>query len=189
SRNRCIAAALRSLPDFQTLRDVLEVGCGTGVVLAELQRLFPAGRVVGMDLFAEGLEFARRRFNGTLIHGDVFTHHFEQPFDLLCAFDVIEHLDDDEKILRRFWDQVRPGGHLVVTVPAHPNLWSYFDEVAYHRRRYEPAELKRKLVGAGFRVEHCTQFMAALFAPMWLKRRLLGEGARKLSQAGASRQQ
>src|SRR5205823_1716023 len=76
-RNRCIAAALRSLPDFHNIHDVLEVGCGTGVVLAELQRLFPAGRIVGMDLFAEGLDFARRRFNGTLIQGDVFTYDFE----------------------------------------------------------------------------------------------------------------
>ena len=189
SRNRCIAAALRSLPDFPAICDVLEVGCGTGVVLAELQRLFPAGRVVGMDLFAEGLEFARRRFSGSLIQGDVFTHDFGQPFDLIGAFDVIEHLDDDEKILRRFWEQLRPGGHLIITVPAHMSLWSYFDEVAHHRRRYAPGELKRKLKAAGFHVRHVTQFMAALFPPMWLKRRLLGERGAKLSQASAQQQQ
>src|SRR5438477_1825516 len=78
SRNRCIAVALRSLPEFATIREVLEVGCGTGVVLAELQRLFPAARVIGMDLFEEGLKFARQRFQGTLIQGDVFQHSFEQ---------------------------------------------------------------------------------------------------------------
>lgn len=189
SRNRCIAAALRSLPDFATIRDVLEVGCGTGVVLAELQRLFPAGRVIGMDLFAEGLEFARRRFSGPLIQGDVFTHEFGRTFDLIGAFDVIEHLDNDEAILRRFWQQLRPGGHLIITVPAHMCLWSYFDEVAHHRRRYASDELTRKLTTAGFKVEHSTQFMAALFPPMWLKRRLLGERATKLSQATAQQQQ
>ncbi len=189
SRNRCIAAALRSLPDFAAIRDVLEVGCGTGVVLAELQRLFPAGRVVGMDLFEEGLKFARQRFQGSLVQGDVFQHSFEQPFDLIGAFDVIEHLDDDEKILRRFWQQIRPGGHLIVTVPAHQSLWSYFDEVAHHRRRYAPRELGRKLSAAGFTSVYVTQFMCALFPFMWIKRRLLGERGTKLSQASAQQQQ
>ncbi len=189
SRNRCITAGLRSLPEFATIRDVLEVGCGTGVVLAQLQRLFPDGRLIGMDLFEEGLKFARQRFQGTLIQGDVFQHFFEQPFDLIGAFDVIEHLDDDEKILRRFWQEIRPGGHLIVTVPAHQGLWSYFDDLAHHRRRYAPAELECKLVSAGFADIYVTQFMAALFPPMWLKRRLLGEQAAKLSQASPQQQQ
>lgn len=189
SRNRCIAAGLRSLPEFAAIREVLEVGCGTGVVLAELQRLFPAGRVIGMDLFEEGLKFARQRFQGPLIQGDVFQHTFDQPFDLLGAFDVIEHLDDDEKILRRFWQQIRPGGHLIVTVPAHQSLWSYFDEVAHHRRRYASAGLKHKLAAAGFTGIYVTQFMAALVPVMWIKRRLLGEVATKLSQAGQQERQ
>jgi 2-polyprenyl-3-methyl-5-hydroxy-6-metoxy-1,4-benzoquinol methylase len=189
SRNRCIGAALRTLADFSAIRDVLEVGCGTGVVLAELQRLFPGGHIIGMDLFEEGLKFARTRFRGTLVQGDVFQHAFEHSFDLLGAFDVIEHLDDDEGILRRFWQQLRPGGHLIVTVPAHQGLWSYFDDVAHHRRRYAPAELKRKLLAAGFTDIYVTQFMAALFPPMWLKRRLLGEKAANLSRAGSQEQQ
>jgi 2-polyprenyl-3-methyl-5-hydroxy-6-metoxy-1,4-benzoquinol methylase len=173
SRNRCIVAALRSLPDFAETREVLEVGCGTGVVLAELHRLFPDGRVIGMDLFPEGLVYARRRFAGTLIQGNVFDHVFEQSFDLLAAFDVIEHLDDDEKILRRFREQLRPGGHLIVTVPAHMCLWSYFDEAAHHRRRYSARELRSKLTAAGFTVIHLTLFMSLLFPLMWLKRVLL----------------
>lgn len=189
SRNRCIAAGLRSLPDFAAIREVLEVGCGTGVVLAELQRLFPAGRVIGMDLFAEGLKFARQRFQGPLVQGDVFQYSFEQPFDLIGAFDVIEHLDDDEKILRRLWQQIRPGGHLIITVPAHQSLWSYFDEVAHHRRRYASAELRHKLAAAGFTEIYVTQFMAALFPIMWIKRRLLGEVATQLAHADPKQRQ
>ncbi len=76
SRNRCISNALRSLPDFSSIHEVLEVGCGTGVVLAQLQRLFPNGTVTGMDLFEEGLNFARQRFQGKLIQGDIFKHAF-----------------------------------------------------------------------------------------------------------------
>src|SRR5437879_2978222 len=65
SRNRCIKAALQALPDFSSIHEILEVGCGTGVVLAELQRLFPEAHVIGMDLMPEGLAFARQRFKGT----------------------------------------------------------------------------------------------------------------------------
>ena len=189
SRNRCIAAALRSLPGFATIRDVLEVGCGTGVVLAELQRLFPAGRVIGMDLFAEGLEFARRRFSGPLIQGDVFQYEFDRLFEVIGAFDVIEHLDDDGKILQRFRQQLKPGGHLIVTVPAHMVLWSYFDEVAHHRRRYTGAELRGKLTAAGFEVRLVTQFMSILYPLMWIKRRLIGQNIRHLSEVDQSAQQ
>ena len=189
SRNRCIAAALRSLPDFDRIHDVLEVGCGTGVVLAELQQIFSRGSVVGMDLFEEGLAFARRRFSGILLQGDVLRHEFDRRFDLVGAFDVIEHLDDDAGILKRLWSQLHPGGYLIVTVPAHMGLWSYFDEIAHHRRRYAPAELEQKLATAGYEVVHCTQFMSVLFLPMWLKRRLLGERVTRLSQAPAGQQQ
>jgi SAM-dependent methyltransferase len=141
-----------------------------------------------MDLFAEGLQFARQRFHGNLVQGDVFEYSFDRTFDLIGAFDVIEHLDDDEKILCRLSGQLRPGGHLVVTVPAHKALWSYFDEAAHHRRRYAPAELKRKLAATGFSDVFVTQFMAALFPAMWLKRRL-GGCALKLSHAGPQQQQ
>src|SRR4029079_6993624 len=67
SRNRCIAAALMPIKAASDVRTILEVGCGTGVVLAALQRLFPESKITGMDLFAEGLALARRRFAGRLI--------------------------------------------------------------------------------------------------------------------------
>ena len=188
SRNRCISNAVRSLPDFSSIHEVLEVGCGTGVVLAQLQRLFPNGTVTGMDLFEEGLNFARQRFQGRLIKGDIFQTSFTQQFDMIGAFDVIEHLDDDSGLLDRLWHLLRPGGHLVLTVPAHQTLWSYFDEAAGHRRRYAPRDLKLKMATAGFGPPFVTQFMAALFPAMWLKRRFVGEGANKLSKATASQQ-
>jgi SAM-dependent methyltransferase len=189
SRNRCIAAALRANCDLGAVRSVLEVGCGTGVVLAELQRLFPAGDVVGLDLFEEGLAYARRRFSGTLVQGDIFQYSPERQFDLVCAFDVIEHVDADVTMLRRLARLVRPGGHVIVTVPAHQSLWSYFDVVARHRRRYDAASLVYKLESAGFHSLYITQFMAALFPVMWMKRRWFGRGVSSGSTADARQQQ
>src|SRR3989449_2419505 len=123
SRNRCIGAATRLIPDRKSVRSIVEHGCGTGFVLAELQRLFPQARVVGTDLFAEGLALARRRFAGPLIQTDVLEWKTSETFDLVGLFDVLEHLDDDVRVLRALREQLRPGGHLLVTVPAHMALW------------------------------------------------------------------
>jgi SAM-dependent methyltransferase len=188
-RNRCIAAALKSVPDFDRLTRVLEVGCGTGVVLAELERLFPAGEITGMDLFEEALAFARRRFKGTLVQGDVCTHAFHTRFDVVCACDVIEHLDDDGAVLAHLRNVLREGGYLLITVPAHQGLWSYFDEVAHHRRRYDRDGLTRTLESAGFVDIYVTEFMAALFPLMWLKRRLVGGRMSRLSDVDSRQKQ
>jgi hypothetical protein len=71
-----------------------------------------------------------------------------------------------------------PGGVLLLTGPAHMSLWSYFDVASHHCRRYEPDELVRKLVGAGYRVEYVTQYMASLYPLVWLGRWLVGRGNR-----------
>lgn len=172
SRNRCIAAAVRSLPTFGNIQDIIEHGCGTGYVLAHLQGLFPNARVVGADLFAEGLALARRRFAGQLVQTDLFQCGFRSAFDLVGLFDVLEHLDDDVGALCELRQQLRPQGRLLLTVPAHMVLWSDYDSTSDHRRRYSRTQLSTRLVKAGFRVEYCTEFMCALFPVMMLRRRL-----------------
>jgi SAM-dependent methyltransferase len=172
SRNRCIAAATRLIPDPKSIKDIIEHGCGTGFVLAELQRLFPHARVVGTDLFAEGLSFARRRFAGELIQSD-FTHYNERDaFDLIGLFDVLEHLDDDRKALQALRQQLRSGGCLLLTVPAHMALWSDYDIASGHRRRYTRPQLMATLSEQGFEVRYCTEFMCLIFPIMWLRRRM-----------------
>jgi SAM-dependent methyltransferase len=152
----------------------LEVGCGTGLVLEALQRQVPTGFVVGMDLHLTGLGQARRGWPGPLVCADVTRPPFARPFDLVGAFDVIEHLTDDEGALRHLYSLVRPGGALLVTVPAHPSLWSYFDEAAHHVRRYRRRDLVEKVTASGFRVEFSSEFMASLLPMVWLRRRLWG---------------
>lgn len=173
TRNLVISTLAKQLTQEWTAGyRVLEVGCGTGNVLRELERTCADGVVVGMDLFAEGLAFARRRTHCALVQADLEQPGFGLPFDLIGAFDVIEHLPDDRRILRCIHTMLRPGGKLLLTVPAHGSLWSYFDEVSHHCRRYEPDDLRSKLEESGYEVEYLSEFMTSIFPLMWLVRRL-----------------
>jgi len=79
-------------------------------------------------------------------------------FDLICAFDVIEHVDDDERALAELARVAAPGAALITSVPLHPAQWTGFDDFVGHRRRYEPEELLAKLARHGFAVERSAVF-------------------------------
>jgi len=134
ARGRLIAWSInRHFPQATTL---LDVGCGSGGVLAELQRRCPQLTLTGAEVLLEPLRYARRRMPDVeLLQVDVRGLPFAREFDVVCAFDVLEHLDDDEHMLREMGNTVRPGGGLVVTVPQHPRLWSRVDDFSRHRRR------------------------------------------------------
>lgn len=142
---------------------VLEVGCGTGYVLRMLQRVCDRGTVIGMDLFLEGLQLAKRRGGARLVQARIEHPPFSQPFDLVGIFDTLEHIENDRAVLRHLRYLVRGGGALLLTVPAYQALWSDFDEDAHHCRRYEPAQLFDRLSAAGFTVDYLTPFMATLY--------------------------
>ncbi|MFI5089174.1 MAG: class I SAM-dependent methyltransferase [Terriglobales bacterium] len=172
ARNQVIAAALRratrSLPaGFQTL----EIGCGTGNVLRLLEKIGGAENVVGMDMFAGGLRYARQRTQCALVQGDLHAPPFQTQFHLIGMFDVIEHLADESRALLDARALLAPGGKLLLTVPANMSLWSYADEFAGHQRRYDQNQLREKLLAAGFRVDYVSYFMATTYPIMWLKRR------------------
>lgn len=179
ARNQVIAGMVAPLvsslaPGYR----VLEVGCGTGNVLRILKQVCSNGTVFGMDLFAEGLVFAAQRTNASLVQGDMHHPPFFGGFDVIGLFDVLEHLSDDAQVLRDIHRMLVPEGALVLTVPAHPQLWSYFDEVSRHVRRYTLDELTRKLEAAGYNVESTAEYMMSLFPWVWLRRiRSRGQGS------------
>jgi SAM-dependent methyltransferase len=185
-RNRIIATLVGQLTaGLPAGFRVLEVGCGTGVVLRALEPVCRRGRLTGMDLYEEGLAAARRRLDCTLIQGDALEPPaLPEPFDVVGSFDMIEHLEDDRRVLRNLAAMTRPGGALVVTVPANPKLWSYFDEANHHCRRYVPDDLAAKATEAGFEVEYLSHFMATIFPLVWLKRRFSNLFGRRLTWAG-----
>lgn len=170
ARNRVITAAARRAtvglpPGFR----VLEIGCGTGQALPALAAGCRGGRVVGMDLFEEGLAIARRG-GQPLLRADLRRPPFAAPFSVVAALDVIEHLPDDVGALVAVRGMMVRGGTLLVTVPAHPRLWSYFDEQARHCRRYTAGQLRTAIEDAGFEIVQLTPYMAALLPLMRIAR-------------------
>jgi SAM-dependent methyltransferase len=174
ARNQIIAALIG--PSIEALPDgfrILEVGCGSGNVLRVLQRLGRnRGVVEALELSPEAAEVARARTGLTVTNGYLSDLDASASFDIIAAFDVLEHIADEEGVLQQVRDRLVPGGRLVLTVPAHQTLWSSFDVASGHVRRYVPATLSRALRTAGFRVEYMSYFMSLLFPPMWMRRRL-----------------
>lgn len=174
-RNRLLACLVQDLveplpPGFR----VLEAGCGNGNVLRFLSARIRRGAVVGIDLFEEGLHLAKRRSDALLVRGDVHASPFQCRFEIIGAFDVIEHLYDDRQALRDFYRLLSEDGFLLLTVPGHMALWSYFDKASGHYRRYSQRELEETLHDCGFRVEFMTEFMMVLYPALWISRRLSG---------------
>jgi SAM-dependent methyltransferase len=101
---------------------------------------------------------------------------FRDAFDVMGAFDVLEHIDDDDGVLREVHAALHAGGGLLLTVPQHRWLWSVQDVAAHHQRRYERSSLIAQLGRAGFRVVRATSFVSLLLPGMLLQRRLMDRG-------------
>jgi SAM-dependent methyltransferase len=168
-RGELIAWALERY--FPEARSFFEVGCGTGVVLATLRERHPALALAGGEPFAAGLETASARLPGVPLYVlDGRALPFEAEFDVVGAFDVLEHVDEDELVLAQMRQAVKPGGGILVSVPQHPWLWSAVDEFSRHRRRYRGRELVEKVERAGFEVVRTTSFVSLLLPVVALSR-------------------
>lgn len=149
----------------------LEIGCGTGFVLSRLKRDFPETALTGSELFDTGLGYARQRLPGVeLLQMDARALPYTAEFDGIGAFDVLEHIAEDERVLSEIHRALRPGGHVVVSVPQHPALWSLADEIACHERRYTRGEMEAKMRRAGFEVVMSTSFVTILLPLMFAVR-------------------
>lgn len=169
ARNRLIVWVLRR--HFPQLRRYLEIGCGTGFVLAGVADAFPQARLTGSEVFSAGLPYAAGRVEkAELLQMDARRIPYVDEFDVIGAFDVLEHIDEDEAVLGEMSRALRPGGGIIITVPQHPWLWSRQDEYACHVRRYRSGELREKVQRAGFRVEMQTSFVSLLLPAMLASR-------------------
>jgi SAM-dependent methyltransferase len=169
SRNQLIVWALRKY--FPEARDFLEIGCGTGFVLSGIRRAFPTLELYGSEIFSAGLSFAAQRLPGVeLFQMDARRIPFREEFDVVGAFDVLEHIKQDEEVLSQMYQATSKDGGILITVPHHPFLWSNLDDHARHVRRYRTSELKDKVRRAGFEVIRVTSFVSLLLPLLTISR-------------------
>jgi SAM-dependent methyltransferase len=169
SRNRLLCWALEHY--FPDAKNFLEIGCGTGFVLAYIRKALPWLTLGGGEVFSAGLRLAADRLPGVdLFQMDARQIPFENEFDVIGAFDVLEHIEDDELVLSQMYRAVRQGGGILLAVPQHSFLWSKIDEYSRHMRRYSLSELKAKVERAGFKTLRTTSFVSLLLPLMLIAR-------------------
>lgn len=171
ARNRLIIGLINKY--FPEAKRFMEVGCGTGFVLRAILQSRGWERVVGSELHPTGLRYARKRLPSAVELVQMDARHIPAAgfFDLAGAFDVIEHIQEDEAVLRGIHASLRPGAGIVVAVPQHPSLWSKADEIAHHVRRYRRGELEAKFRRNGFEVLFSSSY-TALLLPLFAASRL-----------------
>jgi SAM-dependent methyltransferase len=182
SRRRILSRVLRDALPHGDDREVLDAGCGTGINLSLLKSF---GRVTGIDCSPDAIRFCAERGHRDVIQGDLRSLDLpDARFDLVTALDVIEHIDDDAATVREMVRVTKPGGHLLITVPAFPGLWSDHDEINHHRRRYRSAELRSLVEAAGCGIVKFSCMNTVLFPLAYavrtyqqLRRRLFGPPA------------
>ena len=169
SRNQLIVWALRRY--FPRAESLLEIGCGTGFILSGIKEALPEITLTGSEVFGAGLRFAAQRLPGVeLFQMDARRIPFTEEFDVIGAFDVLEHVKEDSEVLSQMYQATRQQGGILVTVPHHPFLWSPADDYARHVRRYKSQELKHKVERAGFDVIRVTSFVSLLLPLLVLSR-------------------
>ena len=169
ARNHLILWAIKKY--FDIPKRFLEIGCGTGFVLKGIYDAFPKTMVTGSDISENGLKYAAKRLGDVeMVQFDATAIPYESEFDVIGCFDVLEHIKEDNLVLKQINKALVEGGELIITVPQHKFLWSQADERACHQRRYSVGELKNKLILADFEVIRSTSFVTLLFPLMVLAR-------------------
>ncbi len=170
-RKEIIYQALkRSLQDKTENFKMLEIGCGNGIVLEYLDR--KGINVEGSDISIDGLRFCQKRVKIPLYQSDASNTPFPaESYDVVGAFDILEHIEDDQFLLNEIYRICKKEGRIIITVPANNQLWNDFDVISGHKRRYSKKELVLKIEKAGFKIEKISFYMFFLFPLLWLIRR------------------
>lgn len=156
--------------------EILDAGCGTGGLIRRLARKHSGWRWTGIEVDPLAVRLARQRVGESvrLVEGSVSALPFpEASFDAVVSADVLYHLDDDATAVRQAFRVLRPGGVLIVNVPAYPWLWSYHDAAVGGRRRYRRAGLATLLTAAGFFPVRATHANLGVFPLVVARRKLL----------------
>lgn len=157
---------------FSNANDLMEIGCGSGFVLQGIRSVLPSARITATEIYLNGLCYAAQKVLAPceFLQVDARQLPFKAEFDLVGAFDVLEHIEEHELVLENVLNSLKSGGGVIFTVPQHPWLWSKVDEHACHKRRYKRKELSSMLLDLGFEILQDTSFMFFLLPLMYAQR-------------------
>ena len=177
ARREVLAALIRRLLQPSADARILEIGCGTGHNLAMLGEF---GHVDALELDEEARTFAEQRLGRSVLSAPLpeLAGVLDTHYDLIGAFDVIEHIDDDRAALASIAAKLKPGGKFVITVPAHAWMWSAHDVVNHHKRRYSKRRLRQLVESSPLRLDAVGYFNSLLF-PIAVAERLSSKLLRK----------
>lgn len=140
---------------------ILDIGCGTGIVMKRLGRY---GEAFGVDISNEAISFCKKRRIKNIINSDAKKLPFENNnFDLVTSFDVLEHVDKPAIALKEIYRTLNVNGIAIISVPAYKFLWSSHDEALHHVTRFNIRGLKELILLNNFKILKISYFNFFLF--------------------------
>jgi len=175
SRNRLFKSIVERHLSPTGKTKFLEIGCGTGDFIRQIadnENL----EITGSEIYLKGLVYAKKNLPSVdFVQFDVTKGTIGEQFQIITAFDVIEHIENDAAALSNINQMLKRDGALIISVPQHMFLWSNLDEIVKHKRRYSRQGLVAKLKNNGFEINYATSFIFVLF-PLMLISRLFDKG-------------
>jgi SAM-dependent methyltransferase len=162
ARREVLAALIARTTRLPKRARLLEIGCGTGHNLAMLGMF---GKVDALELDDEARGIAEKRLGRSVMRAPLpeIDGVPDRTYHLIGAFDVIEHIANDKAAIASIAAKLKPGGKLIITVPAHPWMWSPPDVVNHHKRRYSKRALRDLIEGSPLKLEKIGYFNSLLF--------------------------
>jgi len=170
SRNRLFKSIVQShlMPTSKTR--FLDIGCGTGNFIQQIAKNKNI-EITGSEIYLKGLAYAKKNLPSVdFVQFDVTQGKIGEQFHIITAFDVLEHIENDNAALSNISQMLKKDGVLIVSVPQHMFLWSKLDEIVKHKRRYSRRELVAKLKANDFDISYVTSFLFILFPLMLISR-------------------
>ncbi|WP_017327495.1 bifunctional 2-polyprenyl-6-hydroxyphenol methylase/3-demethylubiquinol 3-O-methyltransferase UbiG [Synechococcus sp. PCC 7336] len=167
-RTAIVMGLLDRYCDISPGETAIDIGCGTGMILQQLNQRY---RAIGIDTSPLAVDFAKQRGNQ-----EVFCTSLEEAANkdwqprVALMLDVVEHIRDDASFLRQVWEVLPEGGQVLITVPAYQWLWSAHDVMHHHFRRYRAEQMRELLTQTGFELQKLSYFNTLLFLPALLQK-------------------
>jgi len=170
SRNRLFKSIVKEFMANDSKTKLLEIGCGNGEFLKTIVEDKNI-EITGSEIYVKGLSYAKKNLpDVNFIQLDITKGVLGESYDMILAFDVLEHIANDIDAISNIKDMLTDRGNLVISVPQYMYLWSSLDEILKHKRRYSRSNMLDKLKTCGFEIRYCTSFVCALFPLMLISR-------------------